>query len=171
MGFTKKKFYFLKIILRDCDSNGAVLFRLVALVDNDEAGRSLRRSLLQQYRSFRENRDLFVLRRILPRTTSEPSVLTSQIAKHNAPWTNIDCELEDLLGNELITAFLADEPNSLTRPVQSVGQHDHYEWKGPAKARLCMFVERYAQLGDMTGIVEVLKSLRFYLGLPVDGVT
>lgn len=156
-------------IKSDYDQNGKVLFRVVALLDNDKAGRSCHKSLLQQHRLLQDNRDIFLLNRVLPRTASEPKALTSQIKKHNSVWSGTDCEIEDLLDNSLIDYFLDEEPDALVKPIETAGQHRHYEWTPNAKGKLYRFVESYAVFNDLTGLVEILKSFRFYLGLPVDG--
>ncbi len=161
---------FRKIIKNDCDPNGTVPFRVVALVDNDAAGRSCYQSLLQQYRWLRENRDIFILHHIFPRTTSEPKALTSQLAKHNAGWKGSDCEIEDLLDENFIACFLEDEPDALAKPKKVAGPHCHYEWRLEAKGKLFQFVKKHSMLEDLTSLVDVLKSFRFYLGLPVEGV-
>lgn len=159
-----------KVIRSDCDSNGAVLFRVIAIVDNDAAGRNLRNGLLQQYRSLRQNRDIFLLQRVMPRTTSEHAALGKQISQHNEQWRGLDCEIEDLLGEELINCFLADEPNALKKPPNRAGKHCHYEWTEGAKGRLFRFTKTYAELKDVEQLIELLQSLRFYLGLPIVGI-
>lgn len=164
------EFYTLHNNIRiDFDQNGKVLFRVVALLDNDKAGRSCHRSLLQQHRLLQNNHDIFLLNRVLPRTTSEHKALTSQIEKHNSDWSGIDCEIEDLLDKSLIDCFLDEEPDALLIPMKTAGQHRHYEWTPNAKGKLYRFVESYANFKDLTDLVEILKSFRFYLGLPVDG--
>lgn len=166
------EFYTLYNIIRtDCDQNGKVLFRVVALLDNDKAGRNCHRGLLQQHRLLKNNRDIFLLNRVLPKTTSEPKALTSQIEKCNSNWKSIDCEIEDLFGESLIDCFLDDNRGELVKSMQTAGQHRHYEWtpNANAKGKLSRFVKEYAVLEDLTDLVEILKSFRFYLGLPIDG--
>ncbi|MDD2467978.1 MAG: hypothetical protein PHI97_28705 [Desulfobulbus sp.] len=160
----------LNIIRSDPDKNGKVLFRVIALVDNDYAGRILHRGLTQQYRQLKTFRDIFTLNRILPRTTSEPNALAKQIEKHNKDWKGLDCEIEDLLGDELVELFLDENPNAFkSKPVELNGRC-HYEWTDNAKGKLYNFTKEYASLNDIVKLVEILKSLRFYLGLPADGI-
>lgn len=101
----------LNIINIDPDQNGKILFRVIALVDNDTAGQMLHRGLTKQYRRIKTNRDIFILHRVFPRTASEPKALTSQIKKYNESWKGLDCEIEDLLGDDLVGCFLDEVPN------------------------------------------------------------
>jgi hypothetical protein len=159
-----------KIIQTDCDSQGKLALRIIALLDNDHAGRSLHRALLQQYRQMKENRDVFLLQRNFPRSTAAPSTLSHQIETHDMQLKGLYCEIEDLLSNNLIDAFISDTPNALQRPTQEVAGFRHHEWTPHAKDQLSQFVKKYAILEDMEGIIEVLKAIRFYLALDPNGV-
>lgn len=159
-----------KIIQTDCDSQGKLVLRAVTLLDNDFAGRSLHKALLQQYRQMKENRDVFLLQRFFPRTTTEPSTLSHQIETHNSQSKGLDCEIEDLLGESLLEAFISDTPNAFERPVKEIAGLRHYEWTPHAKGQLFQFVKEYATLEDMEGITNVLKAIRFYLALNPNGV-
>ena len=159
-----------KIIQIDCDSNGKALFRLIALIDNDRSGRSLYRSLLEQYRSIYENRDIFLLKRVFPRTASECHALTSQMAKFNSEWKDIDCEIEDLISRDLINVFIEEEPTALIKPCEIMERHHHHEFTSAAKGRLFQFVKSYASLVDLEDIIDILKSLRYYSGLKIEGI-
>jgi hypothetical protein len=160
----------LKIIRSDPDPTGKILFRVVALIDNDHAGRGLKNGLIQQYREIKTNRDIFILNRVFPRTTSEPRALTSQIEKYNISWKGLDCEIEDLIGPGIIECFLEENLDALRKPPIKIDNGYHYEWNESAKPNLCRFTQRYALLDDVSMIIEVLKSLRFYLGLPPAGI-
>jgi hypothetical protein len=159
----------LNIIRSDPDPNGKMLFRVIALVDNDKPGRSLQCSIIKQYRNIRANRDIFCLNYIFPRTATEPNALTSQITKYNTEWKGLDCEIEDLIGNELIELFIEESPNSLLKGPFERHNKKHYEWTNDGKARLFQFVNSMADFNSVQGLIELLKSLRFYLGLPADG--
>ena len=107
---------------------------------------------------------------IFPRNSSEPNTLKKQIEKHNEDWKGLDCEIEDLLGSDFIELFLDENPNALrSTPVKRNGRC-HYEWTDSTKGRLFKFTEQYANLTEINDVVEVLKSLRFYLGLRPEGV-
>ncbi|MDP1941058.1 MAG: hypothetical protein Q8K54_10510 [Gallionella sp.] len=161
----------LKLIETDCDAQGAKLFRVVALLDNDRAGKFLLQVLLKQYRTLKQNRDIYLLNIIFPRNSSEPTIVDRQINSENAKWNNLDCEIEDLLGGSLLDAFQDDSSNAPRIPPVEVEGFRHYEWSDAAKSRLIRFAEENAMLEDVIGIVELLKSIRHYLGLPQDGVS
>ncbi|MEW5788825.1 MAG: hypothetical protein AB1899_13330 [Pseudomonadota bacterium] len=158
-----------KLIQTDCDGQCKPLFRLVALLDNDRAGQALERALLTQYRTMKAGREIFLLNRVLPRRSSEPNVLARHIAEANSEWKGLECEIEDLLGATLLDAFLAEMPNAQIKPVKVVSGHRHFELSDAAKGRLVLYTKENALLEDLSGIVELLKSLRFYLGLDPDG--
>jgi hypothetical protein len=130
----------------------------------------LHHALTQQYRQLKTNRDVFLLHRIFPRTTSEPKALTSQIKKHNECWKGLNCEIEDLLGNDLIDLFLEKYPDALRMPPLELNGRRHYELTDTGKWRLEKFANTNADFNEVINLVEILKSLRFYLGLPADGV-
>ena len=159
----------VKLIQTDCDNQGKTLFRVVALLDNDRAGRSLAEVLVQRYRGMRHCRDVFLLNRALPRTSSEPTVLFKQIKSANSAWKSIDCEIEDLVGAGLLDAFISEMPNALARQTTEAGGYRHYEWHDNAKSRLVLFTKEHAMIEDVGGIIETLKSIRFYLALDPDG--
>lgn len=100
----------------------------------------------------------------------KPNALTSQIEKYNEDWKGLDCEIEDLLGQDLIELFLEENPNSLRRDPIVMNGRCHYEWTDNAKGKIFNFTKQYASLNDITELVEILKSLRFYLGLPAEGI-
>lgn len=158
-----------KLIQTDCDGQCKPMFRLAALLDNDPAGQALEKALLTQYRAMKAGRELFLLNRVLPRRSSEPSVLARHIIEANSGWKGLECEIEDLLGASLLDAFLAEMPNAQIRPVKEVAGHRHFEFSDAAKGRLVLYAKENAMIEDVTGIIELLKSMRFYLGLDPDG--
>jgi hypothetical protein len=160
----------VKIIKADPDHNGKNLFRCIALIDKDIAGKKLCEKLVKHHRDLKTNREIFLLQYVFPRTTSEPNALTSQIKKANSLWDKLDCEMEDLLGNNFIEVFLLENPNALVKEPNEKSGIRHYEWNGSAKDKLCKTAISQANIDDVKNLVELLKSFRFYLGLPVDGV-
>lgn len=160
----------MNIIRTDIDQNGKTLFRVIALIDNDIAGRNLCKNILHQHKQLRNNYHTFVLQHVFPRTTSEPSTLTKQIEKCNSLWSGLDTEIEDLLEKGLIEAFFSDNRNAFSKPYKEMNGQRHYEFTNQAKSNLVRFVKNYATLDDMDALVDVLQSLRFYLGLQPDGL-
>jgi hypothetical protein len=158
-------------IRRDPSPDNKELFRVVVLLDNDKAGRDAFRILKSKDTELLANRDLFVLRRVFPRETREHYQLTQQIECENQPWADMDCEIEDLLENALLELFVEANPRCLHRGLAPVvrSKGHHYEFADGVKPDLFRFVKRNAGIDQLTALIELLKSLRFYLRLDPDG--
>lgn len=158
-----------KLIDLDCNSNGRPLFRAIVLLDNDYEGSRTCQYLTDRYIRLRENRDVFVLKRLFPRESQDPRRLVDIIKNANAAWHDLDCEIEDLLSKEILDVFVEDNPGAVQRqPVLANGCH-HFDFTTSGKSALCRWVPTVANLNDVTQIVELLKSLRYYLGLKAEG--
>ena len=159
----------------DFDEDGRRMFRFVALMDSDRAGKQAARALTGQHMKLRQNRDVFLLQREMPRETRDPNRLGRLIEQYNAPWKKLDCEIEDLLPFEMLDEFVKSNSNVLKRvtrgdnPQVENGRH-HFEFDRAVKGRLCQYVEENALLCDLVTVVEMLKAMRFYLGLDPNGV-
>ncbi|MDP4488176.1 hypothetical protein QDG88_09500 [Pseudoalteromonas piscicida] len=159
-----------KIVDMDSDAQGKAMFRFVALVDGDSAGKNAKRILTSNHSRLIECRDVFVLQRKMPRNTLEPKILTRQIESANQQWKQLDCEIEDLISDDLVDLFIENEPNCIKLPPIVQEGMRHYELQHGYKGQLCRFVENYACYEDIELVIEVLRSMRFYLGLNVDGI-
>jgi hypothetical protein len=160
---------FRHLIEEDLSPEGMKLFHAIALLDNDPKGKQTYRALTARHTEFHENRDLFLLYRKFPRNTREPNTLTQLIEKENQLWKRLDCEIEDLLSVDLLKLFVNGNSDYIqSEPIDLNGAH-HFKFKTHAKALLFRFVEENASLEEVIMVVEVLKSLRFYLGLEPDG--
>ncbi|EJM7846400.1 hypothetical protein NOZ45_001456 [Vibrio parahaemolyticus] len=159
-----------KLVDMDVDTVGKAVFRIVALVDGDSAGKKAKKILTSQNSRLIECRDVFVLQRKMPRNTLEPKTLTRQIEDANQQWRQLDCEIEDLISAELVDLFIEQDPRCMkVSPILHEGMH-HYELQQGYKGKLCRFVEEYASYEDIELVIEVLRSIRFYLGLNADGI-
>lgn len=158
-----------KMIELDCDSSERPMFRAIVLLDGDHEGRKTCQYLTDRYIKLRENRDIFILKRLFPRESQDPKILTQLIKEANAAWHTIDCEIEDLLSRELLDVFLADNEGATRDPPTVVNDAYHFEFTAKGKADLARWVPGIATLKDVEGLVELLKSLRHYLGLRPDG--
>jgi hypothetical protein len=165
----KDKFAYLREVL-STESYNVASERIMAIVlmDNDYEGR--RGAQFLDKRGFKLHRDVFLLARTLPRQTRDPYQMSRLITDANAPWADIDCEIEDLLSRDLLDLFAEMEPSCVAREPQFRGDGHHYEWTRDGKAKLLRFVRQEASYCDVAGIVELLKSLRYLLCLPPDGV-
>ena len=144
-------------------------YRFVALFDDDTAGRQAVRAVRQWDRSIIEFKDMFRLRPIMPMTPNgDPTVLERSFREANTPYKNIEWELEDLLGKELLSAFCEEYPTGIFRQVPA-GDVVHRDFTRDGKARLHRFVKDYAMRQDLAKVTGVLKAFRRYLGLREDG--
>ena len=81
------------------------------------------------------------------------------------------CEMEDLLSRELLDVFAEENPGSMRQPPVLDGEAHHYEFNGYAKATLLRFAKQNAILEDVSRICDVLKAMRYAVGLPIEGHT
>jgi len=153
----------------DVDTASKKCFRIAVLVDGDSAGKMARKALLAANRSFVENRDVFVLHRTMPRSTREPTTLTKQIEKSNKGWKSIDCEIEDLIEKSFLDEYFSENPRA-RRNLQEVNGAYHVNMERGYKGELFRYVEKYAIYEDIKKIIDIVRSLRFYLGVDPDGV-
>jgi len=157
------------LIERDVSPKNQRLYRAIILLDNDSAGKKALKHLRDRYASLRDNYDVFLLNRRLPRVTREPGHLTRLVAELNSEWAGLDCEVEDLLSLKFLEEFVREDPRRCRcEPRRQAGGH-HFEFARDAKSALFRFARQYANLDDLTAVVELLKSLRFYLGLDPEG--
>jgi hypothetical protein len=160
---------FRSLIDADVDMNGMRQFQAIVLLDCDSAGKNAKNGLTAKYTVYQEHRDVFLLQRRLPRTTRSPTQLGNAITRENEAWKRLDCEIEDLLSLRLLEKFVANTVKSLRRnPVHVNGAH-HFEFNDGVKSALLRFVRDNACINDVELIVDVLKSLRYYMGLSPDG--
>jgi len=166
----QKHFHPLRAIMdRDVDRDGHKVFHAIALFDSDLEGRRGFAALSGRHLSYRKWRDIFLLERCLPRTTRDSAQLEKLVATTNVPWKGMDCEIEDLVSPDISECFLQENPNAVFRTNEERAGGMHYFFRPQYKSKLVKYVEDYALLADVQRVVEVLKSLRFYVGLPPDG--
>ncbi len=157
------------LIERDASPDNRRLYRVIVLLDNDSAGKKTLNHLRSRYASLRDNYDVFLLCRRMPRETCEPAHLTRLLREANRDWDGLDCEIEDLLSLELLEEFVREDPRRCCRePRYQAGGH-HFEFAQDAKSALFRFAQNYANFNDLAAIIELLKSFRYYLGLDLDG--
>jgi len=149
--------------------NGQKIFHAIALFDSDTEGKRGFSSLTGQHLNYRKWRDVFLLQRVIPRTTRDPVQIAQLVDKANENWRGMDCEIEDLVSASLIKAFISENPGSVQRPLEELNGAVHCRFHRPAKATFVRFVEDNAMLQDLNLVVEALKSLRYHLGLQPDG--
>jgi hypothetical protein len=155
----------------DVDSNGKMKYRMVALFDDDHMGRQAVRAICQGNRSINEYSQLYLLRRVMPRKSRDAGPLRQHTRDENSSFKGVDCVIEDLLDPIICDAYAQQYPQHIkVRPVVKDGIK-RISWDQDGKFGLLKSVERESTIDELERFVEVLKSLRFYLGLPPDGIT
>lgn len=161
---------FRSIVEHDTTLDGMRQYRAIVLLDSDPAGKHACSQLTSAHSAYRENRDVFLLQRVMPRHTRDHAELSRAIAKANEQWKSIDCEIEDLLSLDLLENFCQASTDPLRRPPRVVNGAHHFEFSKGIKPSLLRFAIDCAVLRDVQMLIDVLKSLRYYLGLDPDGV-
>lgn len=154
----------------DLDAHGKVKYRIIALLDDDPKGRAAIKHMGQN-RTLKENAQLFLLRRKMPRKTRDAVPLTAHVKTANEIFNGLPCVIEDLVDSTLCDLYAEQFPQHVIGPIRAIGGGHHRGWTEDGKHGLCRFVQTNAQLGDVSQFLDTLKSLRFYLGLSPDGVT
>lgn len=145
--------------------NGRPRYRFVGLFDNDKAGKQAVRAARDLDSSLLEYKDIFRLWPVMPVPMKlDPGSVQKTFEDANGRYTGLDWELEDLLPSDFVEVFLSDGRDALVRTTSREGK-THRDLTRDGKARLHYFTKRHAVHSDLTGVVEVLKAMRFYLGL------
>ena len=159
-----RRLWVLRDLARNClTERGSLRYRFIGLFDNDEAGKQAVKAARAFDTSILEYRDVFRLWPVMPLPDSlDPGTVERSVQRANAGYKGLKWELEDLLPREFVEAFLSEQPGAVTHST-AVGNRVHWEFTRDGKARLHRFVKRNAIRGDLSGVVEVLKAIRFYL--------
>jgi hypothetical protein len=145
--------------------NGKPRYRVIALFDNDKAGRLAVKTARDLDTSILEYKDIFRLRPVMPMPRNlDPKSLERTFDEVNEPYKGLEWELEDVLPQDMVKAFLAENPNAVVNSGSREGM-THRDFSRDGKARLHRFVKLHAIRSDVQGLTDVLKALRFYLGL------
>ena len=166
----QRHFHPLRTIMdRDVTLDGKKIFHAITLFDCDLEGRRGFGALTGQHLNYKKWRDVFLLQRSLPRTTRDATQLAKLIESTNQVWRGLDCEIEDLVGSSVISAFVEENPGAVFRPHEERSGGVRCFLKREFKAPFRRFVETNALLRDIEQLVETLKFLRYHLGLVPDG--
>ncbi|HUE00829.1 MAG TPA: hypothetical protein VMR62_14755 [Bryobacteraceae bacterium] len=119
----------------DLGPKGSPRYRFVALFDDDRSGRQAVRAARDLDRSIIEFKDVFRLRPMMPMIShADPTVLERRFREANEPYRNIEWELEDLLGAQLLSAFCEEHPNAISRESRAADLV-HRDFTRDGKAR------------------------------------
>lgn len=154
----------------DLIGSGARKFRFIGLFDNDEAGRrALARASSFDRRVIRYQ-DVYLLHPVMPLASGAVGAIVERRALElNREFKGLDWEIEDLLSEDLLSAFLADYPTALIR-AHTIAGRTHRKFTREGKANLIRFVRDYAELQDVMDLVRLICALRSYLRLRYDYV-
>ena len=145
--------------------NGRPRYRVVALFDNDRAGRLSLQEARRLDASLLEFKDLFLLQPVMPLTSNlDPISLKKVFERDNQAYKGLDWEPEDLLPESFIACFAEQYPLAVARR-NGVNGLAHRDYTRDGKARLHRFIKENAVRQDLLKVIEVLKAMRCYLGL------
>ncbi len=145
--------------------NGRPRYRFIGLFDNDKAGRQAVSAARNLDSSIVEYKDVFRIQPVMPSTGNlDPKTLQKTFERHNADFKGLDWELEDLLPEQFFAVFIADRPNAVAKAT-AIGGKIHRDLTRDGKAQLHHFVKLHAIREDVSAVIEVLRTIRFYLGL------
>ena len=116
--------------------------------------------------SILEYKDVFRLRPVMPCTGNlDPKTLKKTFDRLNANYKSLAWELEDLLPEAFIEAFLSDHHGTVRKETK-IGGKTHRDFTQDGKARLHQYIGDNAMQEDLGAVVDVIRAIRFYLCLP-----
>lgn len=153
----------------DMDASGKSRFKAIALLDDDRMGRRAVTGITQGHRQIREYESLFRLRRSMPLRAGSVQKLEEKTKAANTAFGALECTIEDLLADSFCTGFIRGMPHAIARAAVPSGGACHRDWTVDGKRELRLAAIRTGTLADMQGMVDALRALRTYVGLPADG--
>ena len=153
----------------DVDRNNKRRFHVVTLLDSDSAGTRAAKAITQQNLSLEKWRDVFQLKRVLPRTTTRGKGLEKAVAEANKGWNTLDTVIEDLVGITLFELFCESNERFAELGRKECAGHFHYLLPSDAKSPFLRFVVQNADYESIEGLIEIVRSMRYYVGLDPDG--
>lgn len=147
------------------DRHGRPAYRVIGVVDNDDAGRRIIKDLLRLDRGTAEYRDIVAIRPIAPAfARPDPRDRQAECDLANLPYRTLDWEIEDAMSSRLLRIFEKTHPHFVRRKDHQGGK-DHYEFTADGKATFLRLVHREATLDDMKGLVQIIRMIRAMFGL------
>jgi len=147
--------------------NGRPKYRFIGLFDNDKAGILAVKRVQEMDSSILEYKDVFRLWPVMPLTGNlVPTTMQKTFERENANYKGLEWELEDLINQEFVEAFIAENHNSLKK-ITPVNGKVHRDFTPDGKAKLHRFIKNHAMRSDLIEVIHVLKAIRFYAGLPI----
>jgi hypothetical protein len=154
----------------DRDRDGRLQYQFIGLYDNDFAGREAIRSANIFNRSLIQYLNIFLLYPVMPCNPGEDyRVLGQRFLAANVQYRNIDWEIEDVLSEQLLSAFAKNHPNDVW-VAQQARNRKHWEFSKDGKRLFSAYALANATLDDLWDVIGLLCALRSYLRLRFDHV-
>ena len=145
--------------------NGRPKYRFIGLFDNDDAGKYAVRTAGVFDSSVIEFRDVFRLWPSMPVVTNfDSNSLRKAFEAENEPCKGLDWEIEDLLPESFLSAFMAEKPGCVLRTIKKCDR-THRDYSRDGKAKLHRFIKDNAVHADLGEVIQTVRRLRSYMGL------
>lgn len=141
--------------------------RMLPIFDDDCAGRRCFTKLTDADFPFRPYQDVFLLHRAYPNLKLGSSGYLDAVRKANHEWNGLDCEIEDLLSQDLLDGFCDNRHDALRAPPCYLASGHHYDFHGNCKGDVLKFAQQVAGLADVVGLVRTLQYYRRLFDLPI----
>lgn len=142
--------------------------RIIGLFDCDLEGKKAFERGAGLTRRIQGYRDLFPLHPVMPMMNgAEAATVKRRALELNKDFLGLPWEIEDFVSKDVFELLIADHPHEVRREMEAGGKL-HRELSYEGKRKLRDYVETYATLDDVAGIIEVTKALRNYVGLRID---
>jgi hypothetical protein len=141
--------------------------RIIPIFDNDRVGRECFEKVTDPDLPFVAYQDVFLLRRAYPALKMGSPNYQRRLEEMNAPWIGIDCEIEDLLSEDLLEAFITESPGSVRSARVCRENGHHYDIVPQAKGPLVRFARDYGTVADLRGVIRTLQYFRGLFDLPI----
>ncbi|AZD30739.1 hypothetical protein [Pseudomonas chlororaphis] len=156
--------------MHDVDAASKIKYKIIAVADDDHYGKIAVNAVPKGHRAIFEYEHIFRLRRIMPLRAGSRDALKNQTRQANEEYGALDCVIEDLLSLAIIKEYQASNPGHLSGNIITLGKGHHAPWTPQGKSGLLKFTRKKAKIDDVELLVDVLKALRSYVGLPPEGI-
>lgn len=165
-GVIREMFILNGLAYKDMALPKSARVRMLPVFDDDEAGRRCFKKLIDPDFPFRAYQDVFLLHRAYPNLNLGSDGYQHAVKQANREWEGLDCEIEDLLGRDLLETFCEDRPNALKASPSHRGSAHHYDFRGSCKGDLLKYTLQIAGLSDVLCLVRTLQYYRGLFRLP-----
>ena len=155
--------------LADRDAMGKVRFRFGGLFDKDYAGKRAFNLAPQFDPSVQRYRDIFLLQPVMPEVGDGISDRMIEATQANITYSDLDWEIEDLCSESFHQGFESRHSGLAPGKVQR-SDRIHRDFTRQAKSQLVRDFCDHATLQDALEMVNLIRVLRGYMGVPFDHI-